>query len=306
MTIVNTSTSAFYERALMGMNALRSEAEGLQASLSSGQKLATSADDPVASSRLRQLARGSTLSTIDTANAQRAASDLQLADGALSSFASYVTRVKELAVQASTATLTPAQRASIGAEIVAIRQNVIGLANSRDVAGHALFGGEAGGSAYTTDAAGNASYIGTASAGELPLGDGQTVSRGLTGPEFLNFTVAGAPTDLMAVMKTLGDALQGGSADPQGAAHGALDALDAGIEKISTAQSVVGSRLAWIELTNDRRVDMGELRSSEEADVGGTDIASTVAKLQQAMTVLEASQASFARLAQLSLFDVLR
>jgi len=100
--------------------------------------------------------------------------------------------------------------------------------------------------------------------------------------------------------------LQGGVADPQSAAHGSLDALDAGLEKLTTAQSVVGSRLAWIELTNDRRVDMGELRSGEEAEVGGTDIASTVAKLQQAMTVLEASQSSFARLAQLSLFDVLR
>ncbi len=306
MTIVNTSTSAFYERSLLGLKALRTEAEELQASLSSGQRLATSADDPVASSRLRQLSRGNTLSNIDTANAQRATSDLQLTDGALASFASYVTRVKELALQASTATLTPAQRASVGAEISAIRQNVIALANSRDVAGHALFGGEAAGSAYTTDASGNASYVGTGSAGELPLGDGQTVSRGLTGPEILNFTVAGNPADLLVVMKGLGDALQGGSIDPQGAAHGALDALDAGLEKISTAQSIVGSRLAWIELTNDRRIDMGEMRAGEEANVGGTDIAATVAKLQQAMTVLEASQASFARLAQLSLFDVLR
>jgi flagellar hook-associated protein 3 FlgL len=306
MTIVSTSTSAFYERALMGLNALRNEAESLQSSLASGQKFASSADDPVASSRLRQLSRGTTLSTIDLANAQRASSDLQLADGALSSFAGYLTRVKELAIQASTATLTPEQRSSIGAEIGAIRQNVIALANSRDIAGHALFGGEAAGAAYSTDAAGNASYIGTASAGELPLGDGQTVSRGLTGPEFLNFSSGGSSTDLLAVMKSLSDALQGGAADPQSAAHGSLDALDAGLEKMTTAQSVIGSRLAWIELTNDRRVDMGEMRSGEEADVGGTDMAATVAKLQQAMTVLEASQASFARLAQLSLFDVLR
>lgn len=306
MTIIHTSTSAFYERSLMGLQGLRAEAEHLQASLSSGQRLAASADDPVAASRLRQLARSNSLSTIDTANAQRATSDLQLTDGALSSFAAYVTRVKELAIQASTATLSPAQRASIGAEITAIRQNVIGLANSRDMSGHALFGGETAGAAYAIDGAGNASYAGTAAAGELPLGDGQTVSRGLTGPEILNFTVNGNPADLLAAMKTLGDALQGGAPDPQAAAHDSLDVLDAGLEKITTAQSVVGSRLAWIELTNERRIDMDEMRAGEETDVGGTDIAATVAKLQQTMTVLEASQASFAKLAQLSLFDVLR
>jgi flagellar hook-associated protein 3 FlgL len=45
------------------------------------------------------------------------------------------------------------------------------------------------------------------------------------------------------------------------------------------------------------------MRAAEQADLGGTDIAETVARLQQAMLVLEASQASFARLAGLSLFE---
>jgi hypothetical protein len=46
--------------------------------------------------------------------------------------------------------------------------------------------------------------------------------------------------------------------------------------------------------------------AEEQADIGGTDIASTVTQLQQAMLVLEASQASFAKLSGLSLFDQLR
>lgn len=306
MTIINSSTSAFYDRSLMGIQDLRGQAETLQASLASGQKLAAASDDPVAAARLRQLARSDTLSTIDMANSERATTDLQLADGSLSSLADYVIRAKELAVQAANATLTPAQRQGIGAEIAAIRQNVMGLANSRDAAGHALFGGEAAGQAYTLDTSGNATYAGTASAGQLSLGDGQSVSRGLTGPEFLNFTVNGAPGDLLATLKTLGDALQSGTPDPQTAAHDSLDSLNAGLDSITTAQTVVGSRMAWIDLTTQRRTDMGEMRASEETSVGGTDIAATVAKLQETMTVLEASQASFAKLAGLSLFDVLR
>ncbi len=305
MTLISTSTSAFYDRSLIGLTDLRAQAEGLQASLSSGNKLSAASDDPVAAARLRQLSRSDSLSTIDTANAQRATSDLQLADGALSSFADYVTRAKELAAQAATGTLTDGQRQGIGAEISAIRQNVLGLANSRDSNGHALFGGETAGAAYTLDGAGNALYSGTTSAGQLPLGDGQVVTRGITGPEFLNFTVGGSPSDLLATLKTLGDALQAGGAAAQTAAHDALDPLNAAVDTITTAQTVVGSRMAWIDLTTSRRSDMGEMRASEEADIGGTDIAATVAHLQQTMTVLEASQASFAKLAQLSLFDVL-
>lgn len=150
------------------------------------------------------------------------------------------------------------------------------------------------------------SYIGTATASDLPLGDGQSVTRGLTGPEFLNFSVNGSPTDLFAVVKTLADGLRGAVPDPAQAARDALGALDAGLETITTQQTVIGARLNWIDLNTERQTQMGQLRSEEEAEVGGTDIALAVSQLQQTMTVLEASQASFARLASLSLFEMLR
>jgi len=305
MTTISTSTSAFYERSTMDLASLRAEAEKLQASLSSGQRLTRSSDDPVAASRMRQLSRADSLSTIDTANAARAAGDLQLTDGALATFAEYVTRVKELATQAANGTLTDAQRAGIGQEISAIRDNVIQLANARDSAGGALFGGQSAGDAYSVQPGGVARYDGTASAADLPLGDGQSVSPALTGPQFLNFSANGTPTDLMAAMKLLGDALQAGGAGAQAAAQDGIAAMNAGIDAITTAQTVVGSRLSWLDLTAERRSDLGELRSSEENEVGGTDIASTVARLQQTMTVLEASQASFVKLANLSLFSLL-
>ena len=74
----------------------------------------------------------------------------------------------------------------------------------------------------------------------------------------------------------------------------------------TTGQTLVGARLAWVDLTTTRRENLGELRASEQSDIGGTDIADTVARMQQVMLVLEASQAGFAKLSSLSLFDMLR
>ncbi|MBC2665613.1 flagellar biosynthesis protein FlgL [Novosphingobium flavum] len=305
MTTISTSTSAFYERSVIDMSGLRAEAETLQASLSSGERLTRSSDDPVAASRLRQLQRADANSTIDTANADRATGDLQLTDGALSSLADYVARVKELATQAANGTLTDAQRAGIGQEVASIRENIIQLANGRNSAGGALFGGQSPGDAYAVDASGNASYIGTANAPSLPLGDGQSVTPVLTGPQLFGFAVGGSSTDLMAELKTLSDALQAGGTAAQTAAKDGIDAMNAATDSLTTAQTVVGSRLAWLDLTATRRADLGELRAGEENTVGGTDIASTVARLQQTMTVLEASQASFTKLASLSLFNLI-
>jgi flagellar hook-associated protein 3 FlgL len=304
MSTIGTSTSAFYERSIMDLSALRSQAEGMQASLSSGQRLTRSSDDPVAASRLRQLARADARSDIDTTNTARAQTDLQLTDSALSNLADYVTRVKELATQAANGTLTDSQRKGIGQEIAAIRDNVIQLANGRDSAGGALFGGQSAGNAYTVDPlTGAAAYAGTANAPELPLGDGQSVNSALVGPQVMN--LSGGSGDLLAALKTLSDALVAGGPAAQTAAGAGIDAMNQSMDSITTAQTVVGSRLAWLDITTERRSNLTEMRSSEENTVGGTDIASTVARLQQTMTVLEASQASFTKLANLSLFSLL-
>ncbi len=299
--MTSVSTSAFYERFNLDQTALRSRADALQASIGSGQRLGRSSDDPIASSRLRWLGRADAFAAVDQSLAARASSDLMLTDSALQSFADSVIRVQELATQAANGVLTPAQRAGIAIEIEQISGELVRLANTRDSAGHALFGGETPGDAYTLDALGNAAYIGTATAGDLPLGDGQSVTRGLTGPEFLNF----GATSLFAVVKNLAADLAG-TADPAQAARDALGALDTGLETITTQQTVIGTRLNWIDLTTERRTQMSELRADEQADVGGTDLAATISKLQQTMTVLEASQASFARLSSLNLFDFLR
>ena len=301
----SVSTSAFYERASLDIGALRARAERLQAAMSRGERLSRSSDDPVAAARLRALQRTDSFTAIDTANANRATADLAIADGALGAFANYIMRAQELATQAASGVLTGAQRAVLGTELGHLHGNLVSLANARDSAGHALFGGETAGDAYQLDGAGNAAYIGTASAGEIALGEGLSVSRGLTGPDFLNFNHNGIPANLMAVVKGLAEALQGAVPDPAAAARDALGALGTALDTVNTGQTLVGARLAWIDLTTERRIDLSELRSGEEADLGGTDLAVTVTRLQEVLTVLEASQASFAKLSSLSLFDAI-
>ncbi len=304
MTSISTSTSAFYDRSKNDIATLRKRAETLQEQMG-GNKLARSSDDPVAASRLRMLSRSDSLASIDGTNAGRATADLSLADDALQTMAGYIDRAKELAVLASNGTMTVEQRAGVGFEIEQVYGNMVALANSRDSNGHALFGGESPGDAYQLDASGNATYIGTASSGQLALGDGQSITRGLTGPEFLNFDLNGTGTNLLTAVKALSVALQTGTGDRQQAARDGMTMLDKGLDAITTGTTVIGSRQNWIDLTTARRTSLGELRADEEQTVGGTDLAKTISDLQQTMTVLEASQASFSKLSSLNLFTML-
>lgn len=304
-TSLGTSTAGFYDRARSDMKSLTAQADKLQTQIGTQNRLTKSSDDPVAASRLRSLARADTLAKIDTANANRATADLGIADSTMSDITSELSRAQVLATQAATGTLSNEQRATIGKELASIHGNLVALANTRDSTGNALFGGTNATTAYTLDASGYAIYTGTPSAESLPLGDGQSVTRSVTGPEFLNFSVGGQSTDLMATIKSLSDALQTGTGDVAGAARSSLDALAAGLDTVTTTQTVVGARLAWLDVTAERATNMSETRAGEEKEVGGIDMASSLAKLQELSVVLQASQASFTKMSSLSLFNQL-
>lgn len=300
--MINLSTGAFFERATRQIGSLRERANELQEQIGTGERLSRSSDDPVAAARLRTLARRDRLSQIDERNSDRALIDLQLTDKALVSMADLVIRAKELAMQAASETMGPEQRGLLSAEINGLRESLRLVANSRDGAGRALFGGQAPDLAYDETGA----YVGTDVAETVEIGDGQTVTRSLTGPEVLSFEQGGATTNLLVLLGTLGAALQDPAADHLGAAQLALGGLESGLQQITTAQTVVGARMGWIEIIDERRVAHGELLAEERAEIGGADLAETMVRLQEIMTVLEASQASFIRVSGLSLFDKLR
>ncbi len=295
--MITRSTAAFYASAQRQMNALRQRGDTLQQQVGSGKRLTRSSDDPVAAARLRELARAERSSGADKRNMQIASTNLALADSALSQMANVVIRAKELALQAGGATLSQADRKAIGIEVSALRDSLFALANARDASGHALFGGTVPGTAFTRS--GNAiTYAGSQQPPALDIGGGQSVQRGFAGPQVLGEGDA----DLFATLAQLANGLAAGAAPPAST----LEALDSGLERITTAQTNTGTRIAFLDMIDDRRLVAGEQRAQERDAIGGADLAQTIASLQQTMTVLEVSQSSFVKLASLSLFKFLR
>lgn len=303
MGIIGNSSLAFHSRATDQMYALRRSAEQLQQQIATGERMVRSSDDPAAAARLRTLDRAERLAAVDAGNAATLSSDLSLAGEALEGIGADLIRVRELVVWAGNGAVSPEARAGIGREIAELRTGILGRANSLDTTGKALFGGQASGPAYIAGEDGTVAYVGTAQADELSLGEGQTVTRGVTGPQFLSLATSDGATDVFAFLQNLSAALQTpGDAAPAGPA---LDVLDNAIDALGRTQTVVGARLAWVETAQDRQRAGAEARTAQTAEAGGVDFAATVARLQQTLTALEASQTSFARLSALSLFDAI-
>ncbi len=303
--MINLSTGGFFDRSNNHIGGLRTQAESLQQQISTGDRLERSSDDPVAAARLRMLDRNERVSEASARNSERAEIDLALTDQALESVADVLARARELAVRAANDTITDDQRAAIAVEFETLRGSLVSLANSTNSAGQSLFGGQAIGAAYVDDGT-TVQFVGTTTLAPVDIGEGQTVVPGVVGPDVFQFNTSAGQTDLFEVLGNLAAVLAAGGTASADASSAALADLEIGLERVTTSQSVVGSRLNWVDLMSERREVSAEQLAQERADVGGADLALTMSRLQETLTILEASQASFVRLSNLSLFSLLR
>jgi flagellar hook-associated protein 3 FlgL len=118
-------------------------------------------------------------------------------------------------------------------------------------------------------------------------------------------------TDIFSMLDELartleGDpAIAGSEAAFQTQIGAALANLDAGLERVIGLRAEVGTRLQAIDTAADFReseeVDLQALIS----DLRDVDYASAISQLNQQYTSLQAAQAAYSKIAQLSLFDFL-
>ncbi|MEL6737916.1 MAG: flagellar biosynthesis protein FlgL [Pseudomonadota bacterium] len=305
MAFVSSSTGAFYERSLGQMNELRGSLERLQTQISTGVRISRGSEDPAAASRLRTLARIDRLSEVEADNADKLARDLTEAGDEVQGVANLLSRARELAIRAANDTTGESGRAAIALELVQLEEELFDRANAETLTGEPLFAGTSSGPAFVRAPDGSVSYNGNAEIPTVPVAPGTELERGVTGAQVFQFDVNGTPTDAFAVLSTLSAALQPGVPDPGAAARAAIDGLDAALDTVTRNQTVLGTRLAWVEVIQDNQFDRSLTVAEQQSDLGDTDLGDAIARLQQTQVALEASQASFIRVANLTLFNVL-
>lgn len=301
------STNQFYSNASSRMAKMNDRASELMTQITTGKKLIRPSDDPAGAQQIAELDRKDADAGVYGANMTLAGSLLDQADSVLGQIATQLNRATELTTQAATGTQTDATRKIIGTELKSIVESLVSLANSKNVRGQPLFGNAAGGQAVTstTDAAGNVSFAFAAAkppVSEVPIADGQTVQATESAERI--FSIGGTDNTL-AMLTRLAVALDAGG-DVSKVTGDSLDGLGKATNQIADVQASVGARGARVDLQQQlmttANTDRAELRGKLEQ----VDITEAVVQLQQMMTALSASQASFSKLSSLSLFDYLK
>ena len=161
---LNASSNAFD-----GIAARQAEQNRLQGQLSTGLRVNSPGDDPVAASQA-ELAR-SRLVRIDQDNraAGLSASVLSMADNALAEGTNLLQTFRETLVAAGSGTYSAGERNILAQQLRASRDAFLNLANANDGAGGFVFGGQ-GSVSNPMAIAGGASYV--PAAGQQRVGEG--------------------------------------------------------------------------------------------------------------------------------------
>ena len=296
------STSLFYSNASTRLSKMNDRASELMTQISTGKKILKPSEDPAASQQIAELDRRDADAGVYATNMTLAGSLLDQADSVLDQINIQLTRATVLTTQAATGTQTDATRKVIATELSSILGSLVSLANTKNVRGEPLFGTAAGGKAVTDNGNGTFTFPTDMQVSEVPIADGQTVQTTETAKRI--FYIGGGDNTL-AMLSRLAAALNTGG-DVSTTVAASLDDLGDAVRQTADVQASIGARGARVDLQQQLLTTANTDRSELRGKLEQVDITQAIVELQQMMTALSASQASFSKLSSLSLFDYLK
>ena len=300
------STSFLFDRATNRMSTLQNQLATTQAQLSVSKQVLSPSDAPDQAAAIQRLKGEVQRQESHSALLKNALNLYQAEETALSSASDIVIRLKELGVQASNDTLGLDDRKTIGAEMKALRDQLLSLGNSRDDSGNYLFSGtRVKTPAFSDDGSGHAVYSGDQTQTRIPAGVERTVQYTRAGTDVFQRVVRPDGSSagffdaldqmIMAVNISNTKSIQQGNADLE-QMH---NALSLSLAQTGSDQKVVQSQLDVLDETSLR------LKSSL-SEIEDLDYAEAVTRMNKEMMALQAAMGSFSKISGLSLFDYIQ
>jgi flagellar hook-associated protein 3 FlgL len=192
----DTLRSAF----LAALDDARRRIMDTQQQVSTGLRINSPADDPVAAARVAHLDASLTRLDQYQANATFARNQLGLEEEALTTAIGSLQRIRELTLQANNGSASDADRHVIAAEIRQHRDALMTIANTTDVDGRHLFAGYREETVpFTTNASGAVVYNGDQGQRTLQISDSRFVAINDSGAEVFQRIAEGNGTFVLGV-----------------------------------------------------------------------------------------------------------
>ena len=280
---------------LRNLNESRLKLDDLNDQITSGKRVRKPSDDPTGAA-VALVLRGRHARLDAQARGRGAALDwLNTTESNLADFASSLTRVKELSVQAANSTLDQAARDNIAEELEQILDHLVQVGNAR-LGDRFLFAGDRTDTPPFTrvPSPAGATYGGTTNAPTMRVDAGVELAVGTTGDQLL--PVFAAIAGLAADLRTPGLTIESSR----------LQAVEDALDRVVALQAAVGAKTNRLEAMEARAGLDSVAIAGQLSTIEDTDVVEAILAFQTRQTVYQAAISAGAKIIQPSLLDFLR
>jgi flagellar hook-associated protein 3 FlgL len=304
------STSLMYDRAVSQMTSSQNRLAESQAQLSSGKNVLRPSDAPDQATAIQRLKsvidrQKSFEATIESANRH-----LQAEETALTGVTDLLTRFKELMMQASNDSYSTTDRQAIAIELKGLQDDLLSFANVRDVNGAYLFSGSrVFTQPFAADAAGRITYQGDETVNLMDVGDQRSIRGNRTGTEVFSRVVREQPDGTsqgVSFFEALQDSIVAVRSENREGMRRGLSEVESLSETVALGLARIGSDMNVVDAQRSVMEETSLQLKVILSEIEDLDYTEAVTKMQKQMLALEASQASFAQISRLSLFEYIR
>lgn len=285
---------------LQGLQRQDSAYAKVMTQMSSGYRINTPSDDPLASITLLGLGREQSSFTQFRDNASRLISRLEKAESYLHTSNDVLLRVQDLTLAALNGSATQADREASVNELKNLRDALLDFANAVDEDGNYLFSGSLLGTAPIADSGAGLAYQGDSLQRGVPVSNGVTIAANITA-DSLYFSDG---NDFFAALNNMIDDIENnGSATLATNGPALLTSLTTTQNRLGQQLTELGSRITRAQSMSEAQEDLtlaNEKIRGKLKDLDYVEAAMTVNKIELALST---TQKTYSRLSQLSLFD---
>lgn len=155
----------------------------IQQQVSTGRRILTPADDPVAAARALEITQAATLNTQYSENRNIAATNLGIVESTLDGVTRLIQNVQTAAVNAGNATFTDSDRRSVVTELRGRLEELMGFSNTTDATGQYLFSGYKGDTKPFVRTATGVTYNGDQGERKIQVASSRQISTGESGTD---------------------------------------------------------------------------------------------------------------------------
>lgn len=306
MRITNAQINAVMHQSMNGSSA---EMAKLMQQMASGSRLTKPSDDPIASVRVLRLEREEAALTQYNSNIKSLSGNLSIAETNLTSASDAMLNVRDLLLWARNGTNTDAELKAMAGELENIEKTIVSFYNARDEEGRYRFSGTLSDQpAIVFDEQTNSYQVtGNDQRRQVAVANGVLVDENVTLAQmFAGDPNAGFLTELHQVVSGLLDGSINSTSTGLDARLGDLiGRLDDTHNRILAGVSELGGRQNTLTLLSNGNSDMSVVNQKLVGDLSELDYAGASIDLANYQLSLQATQKTYLKLNDLSLFNLL-